>query len=203
MAKKEETLYEWDKLLKESPQMYERFCYYRDCVYYDDIDLPSKKAVDLTKRRSYRATAEHFGVAVRTIEQQAKRYRWIERCEAYDKHIALIARKDHERKVTKMLNNHALLGAAMVKRAATRFISLHEDELTAADTIRMADIGVKIERMSRGVSSDESVVYIAPQSEEQAEKPVATVDVPNAFDLSNLSDEELEQLDSIMGKLSE
>ncbi|MBQ1643189.1 MAG: hypothetical protein II103_01520, partial [Treponema sp.] len=89
-----------------------------------------------------------------------------------------------------MLNNHAVLGAAMVQRAAKRFISLNEEELSAADTIKMADVGVKIERMSRGVGGNETVVQIAtPQ--EQEKKPAADVDVMPVLDLSKLSDEEL------------
>ena len=199
---KEIPLYEWDMQPKESPQMYERFCWYRDFVYYEDDELKSKKAVDITKRRSYRACADHFGVALNTIEREGKRYHWQERCEAYDRHIALIARQEHEKKITKMLNNHALLGAAMVQRAAARFISLHEEDISAADTIRMADVGVKIERMSRGVSSEDTVVYLAPRPEEQKEKPSATVDVQPVYDLSNLSDEELIQLEQIVGKLA-
>lgn len=199
---KEISICEWDKLPNESPQMYERFCWYRDFIYYEDTELKSKKAVDITKRRSYRVCADHFGVALNTIERQGKRYNWQERCEAYDRHISLIARQEHEKKVIKMLNNHALLGAAMVQRAAARFISLHEEDITAADTIRMADVGVKIERMSRGVSSEDTVVYLAPQPDEQKEKPSATIDVQPVYDLSNLSDEELSRLEQIVGKLT-
>ena len=193
---------EWDKQPEESLQMYERFCFYRDFIYYDDAELQDRHVVDITKRRSYRACADHFGLALNTIERDGKKYRWQERCEAYDRYIALLARRENEKKVKKMLNNHALLGAAMVQRAAARFISLKEREINAADTIRMADVGVKIERMSRGVSSEETTVILSQQTEETRDKPAATVDVNPVFDLEKLSDEELDQLERICGKLA-
>lgn len=192
---------EWDMLPNESPQKYERFCWYRDFIYYDDAELKNVHALDITKRRSYRATANHFGLALNTIERDGKAYRWRERCEAYDRYISLLARRDQEKKIVKMLNNHAVLGAAMVQRAAARFISLAENDLSAADTIRMADVGVKIERMARGISGEESTVQITTPKD-QGPKPSADVDVPPVFDLTNLSDEELISLEQIVGKLA-
>lgn len=197
---RDEPVYEWDKLPDESPQQYERFCFYRDFVYYSDTELQSANTVDITKRRSYRATADHFGLSINSVEAAGKRYRWQKRCEAYDRHIALLARQENEKKVKKMLNNHALLGAAMVQRAAARFISLKEGDISASDTIRMADIGVKIERMSRGISAEDTVVVVQPEDAAK-EKPAATVDVPPVYDLASLSDEELQQLESIIGKI--
>ncbi len=193
---------EWDMLPNESPLMYERFCWYRDVIYYDDAELQNTHVLDITKRRSYRACADHFGLALNTVEREGKKYRWQERCEAYDRYIALLARRENERKVKKMLNNHALLGAAMVQRAAARFISLKENEIDAADTIRMADVGVKIERMSRGVSSEDTVVYLNPNPEDARERPAATVDVNPVFDFDSLTDEELNQLERIVGKFT-
>lgn len=195
-------LYEWDKMQSESIQLYERFCWYRDSIYVMDEDSKSKVVtIDATKRRSYRATADHFGFSVHNIEKLGKKYRWQERCEAYDAHIALMARQENDKQVRKMLNNHALLGAAMVQRAAKRFISLPEDDISAADTIRMADVGVKIERMSRGVSGDDTVIQLTTSPVQPKDKPAATVDVPPVYDLSNLSDEELNSLNAIVGKL--
>lgn len=101
-----------------------------------------------------------------------------------------------------MLNKHALLGAAMVQRAVERFASLEENEVSAADAVRMADVGVKIERISRGVSADDTVVYLSPLPDDLKDKPSADVDVPPVYDLSSLSDEELNRLDQIIGKLA-
>lgn len=195
-----EQLYEWDKLPEESMKMYTRFCWYKDSIYTPDEN--GEMVVDITKRRSYKATADHFGCSAHNIEVAGKSYRWQERCEAYDAFISLKARQENDKKVIHMLNNHAVLGAAMVQRAAKRFISLNEGDLSAADTIKMADVGVKIERMSRGVGGNETVVQIAaPQ--EQEKKPAADVDVMPVLDLSKLSDEELNSLNDILGKLSE
>jgi hypothetical protein len=201
----------WERMPGESPILYERFCYYRDMIYMPDEDNDGKGSIlDKTKRRSYRETADHFGVNSNTIENQAKRWRWPERIEAYDTWVAYLARLDTEKKVKKMLNNHATLGAAMVQRAAKRFISLNEKDIDAANAIRMADVGVKIERMSRGISTEETVLNLnVPNgglngNGEPQEKPSADIDVPDLnLDLSSLSDEELSSLDGILGKLTE
>lgn len=159
MAKKnkkeaESPLYEWDKLPQENMKMYARFTWYRDSVYTTDEN--GEMVVDISRRRSYKATAIQFNCSTHNIEIAGKKYRWKERCEAYDAHIALKVRQENDKKVMRMLNNHAVLGAAMVQRAAKRLISLPEDNISAAETIKMADVGVKIERMSRGIGREKT-----------------------------------------------
>lgn len=51
--------------------------------------------------------------------------------------------------IDKMMEKQAVLGAAMVQKAASRFLSLKDKDIKPADAIRMAEVGVKIERMSR------------------------------------------------------
>ena len=191
--------YEWDKLHNEDMRMYDRFCWYRDSIYTADDNV---MVVDITKRRSYRATADHFGCSVHNIEKIGKRYRWQERCEAYDAYIALKARQENDKNIRQMLNNHALLGAIMIQKAIQRFQSLKQEELSAADTTKIADTGVKIERMSRGISGEEAVVQITTPREDE-KKPAADVDVMPVLDLSKLSDEDLSALEDILGKLSQ
>ncbi len=203
MAKKANKSHEkpWDIQPGEKIELYNRFLWYRDMIYYNDPDVDSEKSIDITKHRSLRECANHFGLTKSTIDRQAKEYNWTQRCEEYDKFIALSVQQEHEKKIKKMLNNHAVLGAAMVRRGAGRFISLEEKEISATDAIRMADVGVKIERMARGISGEESTVQITTPKD-QGPKPSADVDVPPVFDLTNLSDEELISLEQIVGKLA-
>ncbi|MCD8195903.1 MAG: hypothetical protein LUE24_01805 [Lachnospiraceae bacterium] len=204
-AKDEAPLREWDMLPDEEPQVYERFTWYLNYPYLRETDKKTGETIltmeiDKTKRRSYRAVAQHFGVSTGTIEKQGKRYDWQRRCEAYDAYMALAKQQKHERDIIKMQGNHATLGAAMVKRAAARFLSLPEEDISAADAIRMADVGVKIERQARGVSADDNVVVLS--STPPPKQPTAQTDVTPLFDVSTLSDEELVQLEGIIGKLA-
>lgn len=195
---------EWDKFPNESMKHYQWFLWYRDSIYdtkSSDVSDTIPK-LDIRKHRSYRRVAEYFGVSETCIEERGRKDNWQKRVEAYDEYIALTMRQEHDEKIKQMLNNHATLGAAMIQKAVKRFIDIRADEISVADTIKMADVGVKIERMSRGVGSEETVVQITtPQ--EQEKKPAADVEVMPVFDLSKLSDEELSSLDGILGKLSE
>ncbi len=160
MAKKKEApLREWDMLPNEKPFLYERFCWYRDSAYLleqneDTGELQATMELDKTKRRSYKEVARHFNVALSVIEDQGKRYEWQKRCKAFDSYIVQAAQQKKEREIIQMQKNHIALGKAMINRAAKRFLSLPEEEISTADAIRMADIGVKIERQARGISNE-------------------------------------------------
>lgn len=198
----------WDKIDVEPIKLYNYFCYYRDSIYYSecDDDNPKKSPtlmIDSTKKRSYVATAAVFGCTKWNIEKAAKKFRWQERCQAYDSHVALVLRQENEKQIRKMLNNHAILGNAMISKAVKRFLNMKDNELSAADTIRMADVGVKIERMSRGIGGDETTIQLNTAAVPPPEKkPTASVDEMPVFDLSRLSDAELKALDDIVGKLT-
>lgn len=65
------------------------------------------------------------------------------------------------------------------------------------DIARLADVGVKIERMSRGDSA-ESIAVSAKATVEHSGGLELSGSIP---DMSDLSDEELENLEQILGKL--
>ena len=190
----------WDMMPSESVRAYTAFCWYKDSIYATNEDGNRTKEIDITKERSYRETARHFKLAPSAVQTYMTKFNWVKRCEAYDRYIALCVRQENDKKIKKMLNNHAIVGAAMVNRAAKCFASLPDEALGAADAIRMADVGVKIERQARGIGADENVVVLST-SAEQAEKPKADVDVTPVVDVSTFSDEELSQLYALVSKL--
>ena len=69
-------------------------------------------------------------------------------------------------------------------------IALPDNELSAQDIARLADVGVKIERMSRGDSA-ESIAVSAKATVEHSGGLELSGSIP---DMSDLSDEELENL---------
>ena len=100
--------------------------------------------------------------------------------------------------ILKMRETHASLANQMLKKATRRLLTLKDEEITAADIVRLVDVGVKIERLSRGESTERQEI-----TGEAKVHHSGTLDVTAAggLDLSGLSDEELGQLEQLLGKL--
>ncbi len=98
----------------------------------------------------------------------------------------------------KMHEDHAAIAAQMLKKALKRISSLPEEDIAAADVVRMVDVGVKIERLSRGESTERQ--ELSGEAAIHHSGKVA-VTPENGVDLSALSDEELKNLEQLLDKL--
>ena len=151
----------WEQWPGESALQYTRFCYYRDMAYEQS---PEKQ--DLTKstifchkakRRSLQKMVEEIGLSAdgkRTMAIYSSKFRWVERADAYDIYLEAKVRAAHEKAILKMTEDHAALGAQLTRKAMIRLLKISEEEISAGDLVRMADIGVKIERLARGESTE-------------------------------------------------
>ena len=92
---------------------------------------------------------------------------------------------------------HAKLGVQLLNKATRGLLALQDKELSAQDIARLADVGVKIERMSRGDSA-ESIAVNTKATVEHSGSLEMSGGIP---DMSDLTDEELENLEQILGKL--
>ena len=187
-----------EQMIGESTQQYERFCLYRDMRYKPPDKEKDPPKLDLTSRRSIRGVAERLGMAPQTLESWSSAFHWRERCEAYDAYILGRLREKNEADILKMRETHASLANQMLKKATRRLLTLKDEEITAADIVRLVDVGVKIERLSRGESTERQEI-----TGEAKVHHSGTLDVTAAggLDLSGLSDEELGQLEQLLGKL--
>jgi hypothetical protein len=167
----------WERLPGESVKQYEKFCAYRDM-----------RTGDPPARRSIRGLAKKSGYKRQYLEELSSRFDWVARCEAYDLDLARQLREQNEAEIKKMHENHAKLATQLLTKATKRLLSLPEDEITATDMTRMFDIGVKIERLSRG-----------EPTENQAISGEITTKSKGGLDLSRLSDEELRRLAAMGG----
>ena len=189
----------WDRLPGESATQYDRFCRYRDMRYtgadgrkLDGIQSPFRK-------RNLRGLAEEMGIKrYMTLGDASTKYNWVERCEAYDAEIERQNREQQEQAILKMNKDHADLAAQMVRKAAKRLLTIPEEELSAADIVRLVDVGVKIERLSRGESTENKQIS---GEATMNHKGAVTVKATNELNLSELSDEELSQLEGLLEKL--
>lgn len=177
----------WERIPGESVKHYEKFCKYRDM----------KHGVPFA-RRSIRKLAKDLGIRRQTLEALSVKFNWVARAEAYDLEIARQVKEQNEVDIMEMRKNHALLASQMLKKATKRLLTMPEEEITAADIVRLVDVGVKIERLSRGESTENKKISGEAKVTHQGE-----VKVKNTGDinLSGLSDEELAELEQLLEKL--
>lgn len=120
------------------------------------------------------------------------------RCEDYDAYVDEKARQQCEAEIIEMRKNHALLASQMLKKAAKRLLTIPEDEITVTDIVRMVDVGVKIERLSRGEPTKNQRVSGETKVTHGGE---ITLKRAGDLNLSSLSDEELANLEGLLEKL--
>ena len=188
----------WEQMTGETVQQYEKFCAYRDMRYIAPSGTGDLPRLDFTRERSIRGLAKKLGLSRKTLEPLSARFQWVERCEAYDLYILHRLKEKGEAEILKMHENHAAIAAQMLKKAMRRLLTMQEEEIDASDMVRMVDVGVKIERLSRGESTERQEIggeTTVRHSGEVSVKP------GNGLDLSGLSDEELGNLEQLLSKL--
>ena len=180
----------WDRQAKESLRAFKCFCVYRDMPYKDADNITRKQ---IERGRSARAVAKETGVTFYTIGDYMRKHDWTMRAAAYDTHIDRLKREQSEAEIVKMHKFHAAAGTALIKRAMRRVLNLEDDEISTADVVRMIDKGVKIERISRGESTERQDI------KQEHSGTITTKQVP--VDLTSLSDEELDEFERLCRKV--
>ena len=207
MAKDQQDRELWEQQLGESGTLFAHFVFYRDMRYpkvtrqVKDEDGKIKKTTTETvmdgtvpyEKRSLRKTAEALGMNKRTIANQSAKWDWVRRCEAYDAHVDRMNREANEAAIRKMKQDHALLAQQMIRKATRRLLTMPDDEISAAELARIVDVGVKVERLSRGESTENQAVTHTGEVEVKRDAPL---------DLSGLSNEELDQFERLLEKIS-
>lgn len=191
----------WEKLPTENVNQYAQFAAYRDMAYKGGAEAVDEKGRVTynrrTEKRSLRRLATELNLAnSRPLELLSVKFDWQSRVEAYDIDLDRRARQAQEEAVIKMREDHALLGAQMIRKALSRLLKMPEEEISAGDLVRLADVGVKIERLSRGESTENQSV-----SGKVAHEGTVKVSVETQANLKDLSDEELAQLEQLLGKV--
>lgn len=103
-----------------------------------------------------------------------------------------------------ILYNNALLHKGLKyvipddKKATKGILLIPEEEPSAADIVRMFDIGVKIERISRGAPRENR--QISEEAKILHEGPVG-FKITNDLDFSTLNDEELQSFELMLEKI--
>ncbi len=202
MAKDQQERELWEQQEGESSTAFTHFVVYRDMRY----PKVTKTAADKTtttdvvmdgtvpyEKRSLRKVAAALGMNFRTIARQSETWEWVKRCEAYDAYVDRSIREANEAAIRKMNQEHALLAQQMIRKATRRLLKMPEDQISAAELVRMVDVAVKVERLSRGESTENQAV--THNGEVEVKKDAA-------MDLSGLSNEELDQFEQLLEKIN-
>jgi len=130
----------WSKLSNETSRQYEAFCIYRDMGIERSI-----------LKVAYEWSA---GGHQSKLKEWSSKYHWVERASAYDEHIDEIKRARNEEAIIEMSARHADYSLQIQEKAIEALKLVKPEELKPNDLIKWYDVAVKIERLSRGLSTE-------------------------------------------------
>ena len=128
----------WEQLDNEPSRIFERFVVYRE--------------MGLT--RSQKRVAKVLGLATSTIQSNASAFEWSLRARAYDREVERIRLAANAEAQVEMILRHARLGQEVVTLARDALRTLDPSKLKAGDVVRLLELGVKTERLSRGAPTE-------------------------------------------------
>jgi hypothetical protein len=112
--------------------------------------------------RTLRRVAQELGRNETLTQDKARRWRWIERVDAWDAHCEELAIASQEAEIRSMNQRHARLGLEMLSLVLARLVgddtrgikAVDANGLTPADLARVTEVASKLERLSRGAESE-------------------------------------------------
>lgn len=140
----------WEQQPGESAKAFAAFCVYRD----------------LGPERSLSKVAAQLNKSMKLMGDWSGEHRWVERSEAWDRHLDKAARAAQVKRAQKMAERQAALGERMQEVAARKVQALLDATdhskvgidaaqaamagLSVSDTLRLAAEGAKLERVALG-----------------------------------------------------
>lgn len=156
MAKDQQERELWERQPGETANTFGYFAVYRD-MRYPKAPATGEAVMDGSipyEKRSLRKVAAMLGMNFRTIARHSEAGEWQKRVEAYDAYVDRTVREANEAAIRKMNTEHALLAQQMIRKATKRLLTIPEDQISAAELVRMVDVAVKVERLSRGEATE-------------------------------------------------
>lgn len=141
----------WLLLDDETDTAYAAFCVYRDegprrslrqaaRDYYRLQDLPERHGPD--------------GGKLGQVTAWSGRNDWRSRAASYDHHLDRMRRIEHADEVKEMARRHAAVANVAIARGTERLRAMTAAELTPREAIVLIDLGVRIERLTRGQATE-------------------------------------------------
>jgi len=186
--KKEQIKMPWDRIPGETATEYAKFCKFRDMNTTDKTP----------KERTIAKLAQELNFSYDRLRRISAKNKWMDRTAEYDSYLDSIIREKNEEEIVKMRKNHALIASQMIKKATQRLLTMAEDDIAASDVVRLIDVGVKIERLSRGEATENTKISSEGTITHQGEVKVKNTD---GINLAILTNEELQDFERLLEKL--
>lgn len=130
----------WERQDGETPKQFEAFVVYRD----------------LGEERSLAKVGRQLCKSKALMDRWSSANNWVERAAAWDNEQDRILRQEQIKDIKKMRKRHADVASAMITAAAKglKEIMKHPEDMTPNDVSRLVDVASKLERLSRGDTSE-------------------------------------------------
>lgn len=140
MAEKKEktTEYPWERQPGEGVKPFEAFNTY----------------MLMGTERSLSKVANELNKSTTLMGRWSGQWRWVERAAAWDVEQEKLARKDQIEAIKKMRKRHAAIATQMLTKVTKKIQKMSEDELTPQDMKAWVETASKLERLSRGDTSE-------------------------------------------------
>ena len=138
MATEKTTGHPWEQQPGEGVKAFEAFNTYMLMGTERSLD---KVAYELNKSRGLMA-------------KWSGTWKWVERAAAWDIEQENNARKDQIKEIKEMRKRHAKLATQMLAKVTKRMLKMPEEELTPQDVKAWVETASKLERLSRGDTSE-------------------------------------------------
>ena len=171
----------WEKLKEETNKAYKAFCFYRD--------MGSGRSMP----KACKILGKKPGYAIQ-LERWSRNFAWVKRAEAYDLYLEAEVRRVSEKERLKMHERHAKQAMLFQQKMLEKLQTLNPSDLSPADLAKFFEVSTKIERLSRGDSSEK----IIQENTGKDGGPIKLNDTAKVIDLSRLSVKELKDLANIV-----
>lgn len=104
--------------------------------------------------RSLSKVAHELGKSSQLMSKWSSLWNWVDRATAWDIEQENLARKDQIEAIKKMRKRHATLATQMLAKVTRKLSQMSEDELTPQDMKAWVETASKLERLSRGDTSE-------------------------------------------------
>ena len=128
----------WERQEGETPKQFEAFVVYRD----------------LGDERSQEKVAKKLGKSAQLMSRWSSANNWVERVAEWDNEQDRILRAEQLKEIKKMRKRHADIAYAGLIKAAQALKEIPLEEIKASDISRLIDTCSKLERLSRGDTSE-------------------------------------------------
>lgn len=135
----------WERQPDETPEAYYCFQAYRDTS-------PTE--------RGYHRVAKTLGISITTCTRHGSNHHWVERAAAWDFHIERARLQQSEQYQSEMAARHAEIAKEMLTKVRARIAKLNWKTLDPKVVAQWLDVGVKVERLSRGMAPTEISKHI-------------------------------------------